>query len=78
MLQTPEGQVREVASCGFTHKADPSKGDPEVQRRIAEKKAKESFVLSGDRLKVMLAPVEGATEHPQCVERWQALCTARF
>ena len=53
--------------CGFTHsKADPSKGDLEVQRRMAGKKAKESsgrdaaagVVLGGDRLKVMLAPVE--------------------
>ena len=53
--------------CAFTHsKADPSKGDLDVQRRVAEKKAKESsdrsgaagVVPGGDRPKMMLAPVE--------------------
>ena len=62
-----KGKCEKGKDCGFTHsKADPSKGDLEVQRRIAEKKAKESsgrdaaagVVLGGDRLKVLLAPVE--------------------
>ena len=64
-----EAQVE--VTCVFTHsKADPSKGDLEVQRRIAEKKAKESsgrdaaagVVLGGDRPKVMLAPVEESAD----------------
>ena len=67
MFQIPEGQVQDGKDCGFSHsKADPSKGDLEVQRRMAEGKARESsgrdaatgVVLGGDRLKVLLAPVE--------------------
>ena len=66
-----KGKCEKGKDCGFTHsKADPSKGDLEVQRRIAEKKAKESsgrdaaagVVLGGDRLKVMLAPVEESAD----------------
>ena len=66
-----KGKCEKGKDCGFIHsKADPSKGDPEVQRRIAEKKAKESsgrdavagVVLGGDRLKVMLAPVEESAD----------------
>ena len=66
MFQIPEGQVREGQGCGFSHsKDDPSKGDLEIQWRMAEKKIRESsgrdaatgVVLGGDRLKVLLAPV---------------------
>ena len=54
MFQIPEGQD------------DPSKSDLEVQRRMVEKKARESsgrdaatgVVLGGDRLNFLLAPVE--------------------
>ena len=62
-----KGKCEKGKDCGFTHsKADPSKGDLEVQRRMAEKKARESsgrdaaagVVLGGDRPKVILAPVE--------------------
>ena len=65
------GKCEKGKDCGFTHsKADPSKGDLEVQRRMAEKKARESpgreaaagVVLGGDRLKVMLAPVEESAD----------------
>ena len=60
------GKCEKGKDCGFSHsKADPSKGDLEVQRRM-EKKARESsgrdaatgVVLGGERLKVLLAPVE--------------------
>ena len=66
-----KGKCEKGKDCGFTHsKADPSKGDLEVQRRTAENKARESsgrdaaagVVLGGDRLKVMLAPVEGSAD----------------
>ena len=62
-----KGKCEKGKDCGFTHsKADPSKGDPEVPRRMAEKKARESsgrdaaagVVLGGDRPKVLLAIVE--------------------
>ena len=57
------GKCEKGKDCGFTHnKDDPSKGDLEVQRRMAEKKTRESsgrdavtgVVLGGDRLKVCL------------------------
>ena len=66
-----KGKCEKGKDCGFTHsKVDPSKGDLEVQRRMAEKKARESsgrdaaagVVLGGDRLKVMLAPVEESAD----------------
>ena len=66
-----KGKCEKGKDCGFKHsKADPSKSDLEVQRRIAEKKAKESsgrdaaagVVLGGDRPKVMLEPVEEPAE----------------
>ena len=64
-----KGKCEKGKDCGFTHsKDDPSKGDLEVQRRMAEKKTRESsgrdaatgVVLGGDRLKVLLAPVEAS------------------
>ena len=67
MFQIPEGKCEKGKDCGFTHsKDDPSKGDLEVQRRMTEKKTRESsgrdaaagVVLGGERLKVLLAPVE--------------------
>ena len=63
------GKCEKGKACGFTHnKDDPSKDDLEVQRRMAEKKTRESsgrdattgVVLGGDRLKVLLAPVEAS------------------
>ena len=72
-----KGKCEKGKDCGFTHsKADPSKGDLEVQRRIAEKKAKESsgrdaaagVVLGGDRLNVMLALVEESADAE--IEEW--------
>ena len=63
------GKCEKGKDCGFTHsKDDPSKGDLEFQRRMAEKKTRESsgrdaatgVVLGGDRLKVLLAPVEAS------------------
>ena len=69
------GKCEKGKDCGFSHsKADPSKGDLEVQRRM-EKKARESsgrdaatgVVLGGERLKFLLALVEESanaeTEH---------------
>ena len=64
-----KGKCEKGKDCGFTHsKDDPSKGDLEVQRRMAEKKTRESsgrdastgVVLGGARLKVLLAPVEAS------------------
>ena len=63
------GKCDKGKDCGFTHsKDDPAEGDLEVQRRMAEKKTRESsgrdaatgVVLGGDRLKVLLAPVEAS------------------
>ena len=65
------GKCEKGKDCGFTHsKDDPSKGDLEVERRLAEKKTRESsgrgaatgVVLGGDRLKVLLAPVDEVSE----------------
>ena len=62
-----KGKCEKGKDGGVSHsKDDPSKGDLEVQRRMAEKKTRESsgrdaatgVVLGGDRLKVLLAPVE--------------------
>ena len=61
-----KGKCEKSKDCGFTHsKDDPSNGDLEVQR-MAEKKVRESsgrdaatgVVLGGERLKVLIAPVE--------------------
>ena len=66
-----KGMCEKGKDCGFTHsKADPPKGDLEVQRRMAEKKARESsgrdaaagVVLGGDRPKVLLAIVEESAD----------------
>ena len=39
-----KGKCEKGKDCGFTHsKADPSKGDPEVQRKKAEKKGQRVF-----------------------------------
>ena len=61
-----KGNCEKGKDCSFTHsKADPSKGDLEVQRRIAEKKAAAGVFLGGDRQEVMLAPVEELLQRPR-------------
>ena len=62
-----KGKCEKGKDCGFSHSMDdPSNGDLEVQRRMAEKKARESsgrdaatgLALGGDRLQVLIAPVD--------------------
>ena len=63
-----KGKCEKGKECSFTHsKTDPSKGDLEVQRRVAEKKAKAASggdragaVLGGDLPRIMLSAVEGS------------------